>query len=162
LTDAKYSESGKPKPVGRPKQFDWVEKFECQGASTYKDQRETDLSPQKRRPNRHLPSVKVGCKALIWLHKVPGQDEVKIEYHWMHKGHEVGSLEDMRRSMLPVAVRQWLKDLVTQGLDWPQIKAKLRLDQDILSRLGDGSSTLVRVPDTLRVAQKDVYNLIQE
>jgi hypothetical protein len=44
----------------------------------------------------------------IWLRQIPGQDVVKVEYQWEHSGHDVGTLVEMQRSMMPVALRAWL------------------------------------------------------
>jgi hypothetical protein len=147
-------------PSGRTKTYEWTEHLQCHHAGKPHDKRKPDLSPQKRRPNQQ-PSVKVGCTASIWLRKTLGQDTVEVEYRWKHKNHEVGSLDEMRQSMMPVALREWLSELVAEGLDWPQIKTRLRIDEEILMRLGDSSTTVLQVPETLRVAQKDVYNLIR-
>jgi hypothetical protein len=106
--------------------------------------------------------MKVHCTASIWLRRFPGADRVQVEYKWGHDGHEVGTIAAMRSSSMPVALRMWLKDLVAQGLDWPQIKTQLRLGEETLHRLGDALSSITEIPETLRVAQKDVYNLIRE
>jgi hypothetical protein len=62
--------------------------------------------------------------------------------------------------MMLVVLRDWLLELVAKGLDWLQIKTRLRIDEEILMRLGDSSTTVLQVPETLHVAQKDVCNLI--
>jgi hypothetical protein len=148
---------------GRRKQFVWTEKYVCGHAGTYHDERKTDISPTKRRSNRQHESVKVGCQAKIFLRKLFGEeDAVEMEYHWKHDGHEVGTLGEMCGSMMPVAVKKWLRERVEEGLDWPQIKNLIRLDEGLLARLSDNSIPITEIPDTLRIAQKDVYNLLRE
>ncbi|KAJ6582514.1 hypothetical protein DFH09DRAFT_1309467 [Mycena vulgaris] len=112
---------------GPKRQFDWTEKWLCGHSGKYRDERDTDLSPRKRRPNRHHPSVKVNCGAYFFLRKVCGEDRVKIEYCWAHDGHEPGTVKDMAGSMLPLRVKEWIESRVAEGLDWKAIKPLLRL-----------------------------------
>ncbi|KAJ7660131.1 hypothetical protein DFH06DRAFT_1472232 [Mycena polygramma] len=144
---------------GPKKQFDWTEKWLCGRSGKYRDERKAELSPRKRRPNRHHPSVKVGCDSYIYLRKVHGQDLVKIEYCWEHDGHEPGTIQDMAGSMLPIRVKEWIENRVDEGLDWKAIKPLLRLDALILDQLDAG--TFTDLPESLRIAQTDVYNAIR-
>jgi hypothetical protein len=149
------------KPGGKEKTWEWTERLNCHHAGVYRDQRNANTSPSKRRPHQSEPSVKNGCSAHIWLWKFIGQDQVQVEYTWRH-AHSIGTLMEMRLSMMPIRLQNWLKDLVAQGLDWPQIKMRLQLDTETLHCLGNTSTALTDIPETLRVAQKDVYNLIRE
>jgi hypothetical protein len=161
--DEKYANNEAARPGGRSKVWEWTERLNCHRAGKlHEDRRHRDLSPLKRRPNRSHVSVKVGCHAHIWLRKYNGDDRVQVEYTWEHNNHSVGTLADIRSSMMPIRLRAWIKDLVEQGLDWPQIKMRLRVGEETLLRLGDTSSSITEIPETLRVAQKDVYNLIRE
>jgi hypothetical protein len=100
--------------------------------------------------------------ASIWLRRFLGADRVQVEYKWGHNGHEVGTIAAMCLSLMPVALWMWLKDLVVQGLDWLQIKSRLCLGKETLHCLGNTLSSITEIPETLHIAQKDVYNLIQE
>jgi hypothetical protein len=97
--------------------YDRTEKWLCGHSGNYRDERDHDLSPRKRRPNRHHPSVKVNCAAYFFLRKVCGEDRVKIEYGWEHDGHEPGTVKDMAGSMLPLRVKEWIDNRVAEGLD---------------------------------------------
>jgi hypothetical protein len=63
---APYSLQDDPPKRGARKQFDWTEKWICGHAGKYRDERNKDLSPSKRRPNRHHPSVKVECESIFF------------------------------------------------------------------------------------------------
>ncbi|KAJ6600548.1 hypothetical protein DFH09DRAFT_1498228 [Mycena vulgaris] len=120
---------------GPKRRFDWTEQWKCGHSGKYRDERKPDLSPRKRRPNRHHPSVKVGCDAYIFLRKICGQDLVKIEYGWEHDGHEPGTIRDMAGSMLPIRVKEWIDMRANEGLDWKAIKPLLRLDAAIRTKV---------------------------
>ncbi|KAJ7676949.1 hypothetical protein DFH06DRAFT_1080029 [Mycena polygramma] len=117
---------------GPKKQFDWTEKWLCGRSGKYRDERKAELSPRKRRPNRHHPS---------------------------HDGHEPGTIQDMAGSMLPIRVKEWIENRVDEGLDWKAIKPLLCLDALILDQLDAG--TFTDLPESLRIAQTDVYNAIR-
>lgn len=144
---------------GRPKKYEWVEDLVCRHHGRFCDERNPDLSPQKRRPNRHQQSVKVGCKARISLRKMNGSDLVRIEYVWQHTGHTVGILDDMKGSMLPRPVNEYIEERVAQQMDWHALKKLLRVDARVLTAIDHGE--LYKIPEALRIAQKDVYNAMQ-
>jgi hypothetical protein len=124
------------KTKGGPKTvYDWTGKWKCGRSGKYRDERNPELSPPKRRPTRHPPDVKVGCDAYIFLRKLCGQDLVRIEYSWEHNGHEAGTIRDKARSMLPLRVKEWIDMRVEEGLDWKAIKPLLRLDAAILDHV---------------------------
>ncbi|KAJ7238419.1 hypothetical protein C8J57DRAFT_1528728 [Mycena rebaudengoi] len=133
--------------------YDWTEKWLCGHSGKYRDERDHNLSPRKRRPNRHHPSVKVQCGAYFFLCKVCGEDRVKIEHCWEHDGHEPGTVKDMAGSMLPLRVKEWIENRVADGLDWKAIKSLLRVDAMILDKLD--------FPESLRITQADVYNALR-
>lgn len=117
------------------KMYDWSEHLICGHARKHRDERKPDLSPSKRRPNRHHGSVKNGCSAYIKLKKLVNEDKVRIEYAWEHNGHDVSSVKGMAGSMLPRAVKEWIETRVDEGLDWRSIKPLLRLDAEMLTRV---------------------------
>jgi hypothetical protein len=70
---------------------------------------------------------------------------VTIEYAWEHNGHEVGSKEDMARSMLPRRVTEWINERVEEGLDWRLIKPLLRLDSALLDHVSQSCNFPIRL-----------------
>ncbi|KAJ6507586.1 hypothetical protein DFH09DRAFT_943012 [Mycena vulgaris] len=80
--------------------------------------------------------------------------KLKIEYCWAHDGHEPGTVKDMAGSMLPLRVKEWIESRVAEGLDWKAIKPLLRLD-------ALDSGTFTDIPESLRIAQADVYNALR-
>ncbi|KAL0563185.1 hypothetical protein V5O48_018889 [Marasmius crinis-equi] len=144
---------------GPPRQFDWMEKWICGHARTFKDERRPDLSPRKRRPNRHQGTVKIECPAFIYLCKIPDEDKVTVEYFWVHEGHDVGTVADMSSSMLPLHVKAWIEQKVEEGLTWATIKPLLWIDTEIMNQINSGNATTL--PDSLHVAYMDVYNSLR-
>ncbi|KAJ7282543.1 hypothetical protein C8J57DRAFT_1218746 [Mycena rebaudengoi] len=120
---------------GPKRLYDWTEKWLCGHSGKYRDERDHNLSPRKRRPNHHHPSVKVQCGTYFFLCKVCREDHVKIEYCWEHNGHEPGTVKNMAGSMLPLRVKEWIENRVADGLNWKAIKPLLRVDAMILDKL---------------------------
>lgn len=121
---------------GRKKTWEWTERWQCGRAEVYRDERQESLSPAKRRDDRTHESVKVGCKAHFFLRKHVGEDGIEVEYKDKHNGHQPGTVGDMASSMLTIRVREWVTEKVDRGLNWPAIKAMLRIDTDILDAVG--------------------------
>ncbi|KAF8464780.1 hypothetical protein JB92DRAFT_2051687 [Gautieria morchelliformis] len=63
----------------------WRNTYECDHAGHYRDRRDENLSPGKRR--KRDSSFKCDCKAKIYISQTPGSSNVQIEYHWTHSGH---------------------------------------------------------------------------
>ena len=50
----------------RNSKFDWTERIDCDHAGHYRDTRDPDLLPMKRRPHRKKDSIKVGKFAVMF------------------------------------------------------------------------------------------------
>lgn len=120
------------KQSGTPR-YEWTERLECDHAGTYQDKRDPNLPPEKRRTHRRKQaSIKVDCKAHIWMRKQVSSEEVHVQYHWRHQNHVYGSLEDFRDSRNSFASRQWINEKVHNGLDWKAVRGLLRLTSESL------------------------------
>lgn len=133
--DASVQPAAPPVKKVRVATYEWTEKWICDHAGKPRDQRQVDLSPRKRRPERHHESIKVGCKACIWFRKRVGATSIELEYKWEHTGHEAGSLKDMRESMMSDRVRDWVNTRIDEGLNWNAIKDLIRIDEAVLDEV---------------------------
>lgn len=130
-----YPQEGARVKYGAKKKYDWTEKWKCGHSGMYHDERNNNLSPQKRRPNRRHGTVRVNCSAYIWLRKRVGEGTVEVEYKWQHTGHEIGTVQDMASTRLSNQVKIWLNNRVNEGLDWNSIKPLLRIDDTTLDQV---------------------------
>jgi hypothetical protein len=166
--------------MGRPKTTIWWCRYDCDRARTYRDEKDPNLSPSKRR-KRSKRSIKVVCPAHFTASCKQGPNgsaaTVVVKYWSVHEGHEAGTLQDFATSMMPRAAREWLQERVAQGLDWRAIKPFLRLDDDTLDKVSSDIAVLylsvadiilldfegnIHLPETLRISQADVYNTIRK
>lgn len=128
------SNAGQKRP--RNPKYTFTERWDCDHAGHWKDNRNLDLPPEKRRLHRRKDkSIKVDCKAHFWLRQHFGLELVELEYHWEHSGHEPGSLKDFQDSRMPHNTRRWIDKQVEQGMDWRSIQGLLRMDSKSLGEV---------------------------
>ncbi|KIJ31011.1 hypothetical protein M422DRAFT_267433 [Sphaerobolus stellatus SS14] len=136
----------------------WSKYFICDHAGKYRDQRDANLSPRKRR-NR-AESIKCECSASIYACQPFGTDAVDIIYKWQHTVHDPASLKDLQTSRNPNEVRTWLDERVCQGFDQKALKAMLRMTPDQL-REASITPDAERLPFSIKIGPMDMYNAVR-
>lgn len=153
----KAVETHLPGQDGLDPKYKWRERWLCDHSGSYRDRRQSNLSPQKRR--KGCSSKKVGCKASIVARKLCNEDLVEVDWHFQHTGHDPLSMETWSKSMLPTAVKKWIAHRVAEGRDWNSIHDLLRVEPALLDLLDKQSLVL---PASLRVKRMDVYNALRQ
>ncbi|KIJ55574.1 hypothetical protein M422DRAFT_240188 [Sphaerobolus stellatus SS14] len=137
----------------RVRMFEWKKLYECDHAGQPTNCRDPNKSPSKRRKTRQ--SIKVDCMAKIEVYKSVGDEVITIDYYWKQMAMVcvVGfsysqysyysslayadpvTLQGMKESRNPDAVRRWLDARVREGFDRRAIRAMLRMSSEELSQL---------------------------
>ncbi|KAF9353528.1 hypothetical protein BGX34_011511 [Mortierella sp. NVP85] len=103
---------------GRSREFDWTILYRC----------------RRERPAKQLKirraSVGTGCPASIRFQKLVGQDRVIVKYH-RHLNYDTSAES---QALIPMGAndRNWIKFMVSRGLDWKGIKNELRPDEETI------------------------------
>ncbi|KIJ23088.1 hypothetical protein M422DRAFT_276407 [Sphaerobolus stellatus SS14] len=141
---------------GRQK-VEWSNHFECSHASTYRDARDTNLSPSKQR--NCAPSPKYCCDAKILISKLCTSDLLEIRDFWKHNNHNPVQLRDMQESRNPDAVHEWLHTRVNKSFNQKAIKAMLQMSSEELAELKVDNTSL---PYSIKISTLDIYNAVRQ
>lgn len=63
------------------------------------------------------------------------ENEVLIEYSWRHEGHVPDVMEDIKAQRLPQDLKAWIKERVSEGLDWKTVKNLMNSGSPLLDEV---------------------------
>ncbi|KAF9408098.1 hypothetical protein BGZ94_002453 [Podila epigama] len=129
----RFRSRDKPTYSRGPTASEWSREYHCEHAGHYRDRKNPDISPKKKR--KRGESIKCGCTAIIKIKKQFQEDEVAIEYYWKHEGHTPGVPEDIRSQRLPLDLKAWIKRRIAEGCDWKTTKSMLQRESPLLDEL---------------------------
>lgn len=79
---------------------------------------------------RHAePTIKMACPAMFYAKTLRADGSVEVKYNPSHN-HETNTTYAVARARLDKDTTDWVDDLVAKGMQWPAIKALLRLDPE--------------------------------
>ncbi|KAL9935115.1 hypothetical protein V8E36_006191 [Tilletia maclaganii] len=138
----------------------------CSCSKVYRDRRDEDLSPVRRRvtglAERSYKASDSGPADETFdspLHGPPREDSLLgITYHWKHENHDPGSLPDLARQRNCGAVREWIEMQVQQGKSVSEIMRAVRMSLPDLQKTLVATTT---IDASIRIRYNDVYNVVR-